>query len=79
MEWRTWIVFGLFLQMFSGVPGFLILWHPDPITFNQETGVITRIDEKLSRRERCLLAAGLALLLVGTMSQIVGACCSPLR
>ena len=73
MESRMWVVLGLFLQFLSAVPPIYVVWRPDPIKFNQETGIITQIEEKLSCRERILLIVGLGLLLVGTFLQAVGA------
>jgi hypothetical protein len=76
---KMWTVVGLSLQLLSALPPFWLVLRPDPIKFDQETGLITGIVEKLSRRERRLLYAGLVLLSTGTLFQIVGALSSPLK
>lgn len=72
---KTWItIFGLVLQLFSVLPGYRLVWRPDPIEFTGDFGTIIKIEEKLSRRERRLLCLGLTSLLVGTVFQIIGTC-----
>lgn len=70
--WKIFVLLGLVLQAASGVPPVIFVARPDPIKIESEVGVITRIEQKLSPRERVLLGIGLGLLILGSICQIVG-------